>query len=254
MHQPGRLSPSAAIRSHHGNHRLGRCIQRHRAVSVAPDGMTPSEQPETDGCAIQPRVEGPGLRRDCDQAPGVLYRADVNSTEHDRADGPDDPVDRHPDPAFRTTLSYIDLSRRYYAAHGYDVPYRWATNFDAPFTELTTSTSNANVAVVTTSFPVVDGKRGANTVYAAPSHPRPTEMFTADRSWHKEATHTEDVESFLPLRALSDAAADGRIGKVNHRFFGVPTRYSQRLAMADAEQIGIWCREDDVDLVLLVPL
>lgn len=180
----------------------------------------------------------------------------MSSIEHNGATTLGGPGQQNhdPDPAFRTALSYIDLSRRYYAAHGYDTPYRWATNFDAPFTAPTTPTARANVALVTTSFPVADGKRGRKSVYAAPSDPPPAEMFTADLSWHKEATHTNDVESFLPLRALSNAGAEGRIGNANHRFFGVPTRYSQRLTMADAEQIGIWCQEDDVDLVLLIPL
>ena len=180
----------------------------------------------------------------------------MNSCQYDRATtlGGSEPQNHEPDPAFRLSLSYIDLSRRYYAAHGYDNPYRWATNFDAPFAAPTVPTAQANVALITTSFPVVSGERAPKSVYAAPSNPPPIEMFTADLSWHKAATHTDDVESFLPLRALSDAGVDGRIGNANHRFFGVPTRYSQRVTITDAEQIGIWCQEDDVDLVLLIPL
>ncbi len=181
----------------------------------------------------------------------------MNSTEGDGGRKTDDEpgsAEHRPDPAFRTALSYIDLSRRYYDAHGFDVPYRWATNFDAPFTAPTKPPNKANVALVTTSFPVVDGKRSPKSVYAAPSRPPPVEMFTADLSWHKAATHTDDVESFLPLQALSEAADEGRVGRANRRFFGVPTRYSQRLTSADAEQIGRWCRRDAVDLVLLIPL
>lgn len=181
----------------------------------------------------------------------------MTSTGHNEvADGPGgtDTAHHQPDPAYRTTLSYVDLSRRFYAAQGYEVPYRWATNFDAPFTVPTVPPAEANVALVTTSFPVADGEQPPKSVYAAPTQPSPAAMYTADVFWHKTATHTDDVESFLPLGALAAASADGTIGRVNERFYGVPTSYSQRRTVADAKQIEVWCREDKVDLVLLVPI
>jgi D-proline reductase (dithiol) PrdB len=79
-------------------------------------------------------------------------------------------------------------------------------------------------------------------------------MFTNDLSWDKQATHTDDSESFLPLQALQQLADNGTIGSLNHRFFGVPTEYSQRKTGLDADQIGEWCAEDGVDIALLVPL
>ena len=150
----------------------------------------------------------------------------------------------------RRALSYIDASRNFYAAHGYDQPYQWAVHDDAPFQPLRTPLSEANVAVVTTAFP--HGETRPKKVMSAPSEPTPDSLFTADLSWHKEATHTDDVGSFLPLDALRRAG--DRIGRVNDRFFCVPTEYSQRSTRADAEQVAAWCAEDDVDLVLLVPL
>lgn len=36
----------------------------------------------------------------------------------------------------RSFLSYIDLSREYYAAQGYTKPYVWSYHQDAPFTKL----------------------------------------------------------------------------------------------------------------------
>ena len=36
---------------------------------------------------------------------------------------------------YRSFLSYIDLSREYYAAHGYSKPYKWISNQNAPFTD-----------------------------------------------------------------------------------------------------------------------
>ena len=50
-------------------------------------------------------------------------------------------------------------------------------------------------------------------------------------------------------------AAQGRIGSVAPRFHGVPTDYSQRRTIEqDAPQILERCREDGVDVALLVPL
>lgn len=159
----------------------------------------------------------------------------------------------------RSYVSYIDKSRVYYEAHGYEQPYRWAAFDSVPFTPLTTPLAEANVAVVTTSFlHHHDSQFGApatsKQVYAHPVDEAPDRMFTDDLSWDKGATHTNDTESFLPLRSLRALADDGRIGSLNHRFFGVPTEYSQRRTGLDAEQVGEWCAEDGVDLAVLVPL
>ncbi|BAN01574.1 glycine/sarcosine/betaine reductase selenoprotein B family protein [Ilumatobacter coccineus] len=159
----------------------------------------------------------------------------------------------------RSFVSYIDKSREYYAAHGYEQPYRWAAFDEVPFAPLTRPLAESNVAVVTTSFlhhhdshfgaPATDKQ-----VYSYPVADVPDRMFTDDLSWDKGETHTNDTESFLPLRTLQRLADDGRIGRVNDRFFGVPTEYSQRKTGLDAEQIGEWCADDGVDVALLVPL
>ena len=159
----------------------------------------------------------------------------------------------------RSFVSYIDKSREYYAAQGYEQPYRWAAFDDTPFAALTTPLAASNVAVVTTSFlhfhesfggaPATDKQ-----VYAHPVAEAPDRMFTDDLSWDKGATHTNDTESFLPLAGLAAFAAHGRIGSVNDRFFGVPTEYSQRKTGLDAEQVLAWCHDDGVDAAVLVPL
>lgn len=156
-------------------------------------------------------------------------------------------------------VRYIDKSRVFYAAHGYDKPYRWATNDDAPFTEPAAPMAQATIGIVTTSFlhqeDLPDDQAGRpKQVYAAPIEPAPNRMFTADLSWDKQATHTDDVESFLPIARLRELASAGRIGGIAPRFYGVPTEYSQRKTASDATKIEQWCREDGVDAVLLIPL
>ncbi len=152
--------------------------------------------------------------------------------------------------AHRRALSYIDASREFYAAHGYEQPYQWAVHDDAPFQPLSKPLDGANVAIVTTSFP--HGETRPKRVMSVPTSPTPDALFTADLSWHKEATHTEDVGSFLPIEALRRVG--DRIGSINDRFFCVPTEYSQRATRQDAAQILEWCQQDEVDVVLLVPL
>lgn len=160
----------------------------------------------------------------------------------------------------RNFVSYIDKSREFYRAHGYEKPYLWATSDESPFTGLDKPLSQSRVAVVTTTFLRQDDRPAGSPpplpkrVYAHPSDQVPDGMFTDDLSWHKTATHTDDVESFLPMTRLREFAEQGVIGSVAPRFFGVPTEYSQRKTRADAEQIAEWCREDEVDAVILVPL
>lgn len=170
----------------------------------------------------------------------------------------------HLDPAHRRYVSYIDKSREYYQAQGYQRAYRWAANVTAPFTPPTKPLSACTVGVVTTTShhlddgddhsPSSSGPAPAKTTFAVPSDPPPSRMFTGDLFWHKEATTTDDVESFLPLRHLAALADAGRIAAVSDRYYGVPTEYSQRRTAADQEQIATWCAEDGVDVVLLIPL
>lgn len=169
-----------------------------------------------------------------------------------------------PPGSHRKFVSYIDKSRELYEAYGYEQAYRWATNDTAPFTELAKPLAECRVALVTTAYPVRgDGSQdqgdGPDLVltkepYHQPIEPAPTEMFTDDLSWDKEATHTNDTETFLPIARLTELREAGLIGSVAPRFFGVPTEYSQRRTRADAETVEQWCREDDVDVVLAVPL
>lgn len=87
------------------------------------------------------------------------------------------------------------------------------------------------------------------------ANPAPKRMFTADLFWDKVATHTDDLDSFLPLNRLIEYAAGGRIGSASPRFYGVPTDYSQgKTLLSDAPKILEWCREDHVDAMLLSAL
>jgi len=161
----------------------------------------------------------------------------------------------------RTVVSYIDRTREYYAAQGYERPYRWARHDDAPFTRLPRPLSECRVTVVTTASPWRDQQardgvlRGDKAVWSGRTDEPPERLYTHDLAWDKAATHTDDVESFLPLRHLAEFADAGRIGSLAARFHGVPTDYSQRNTCdTDAPEILRRCREDGAEAALLVPL
>lgn len=165
------------------------------------------------------------------------------------------------DPAYRVFVSYIDKSRDFYAAQGYDRPYRWARSEDAPFTPLAKPLSDSRIALVTTTTLLEEADdpdpddRPPKRTYAAPLDPLPARLYTMDLSWHKEATHTGDLGSYFPAHRLQEAVEAGRIGSLSPRFYGLPTEYSQRRTNeVDAPQLLDYLREDAVDLAMLVPL
>jgi len=163
----------------------------------------------------------------------------------------------------RSFVSYIDRTREYYAAQGYAKAYAWSRHDDVPFAPLPKPLSQCRIGLVTTAGkPQVDIKLDSlglglslRELYVQPTTPPPATLYTQDLGWDKEATHTEDVDSFLPINRLLEYAADGRVGSVSPRFYGVPTDYSQNRALRRyAPQVLQWCREDSVDAVLLPAL
>ncbi len=130
-----------------------------------------------------------------------------------------------------------------------------------PFARLAKPLSECRVALVTTASvhrgqsPKDGVLRGGKQVWSGPADAPPKRLYTDDVAWDKEATHTDDVDSFLPIHPLEALASGGRIGGLAPRFHGVPTDYSQRRTVEqDAPEILSRCREDGVDVALLVPL
>ena len=159
----------------------------------------------------------------------------------------------------RTFTSYIDRTRHYYAAQGYEQPYQWARNDEVPFAKLSKPLSGSRLTLITTSGPwsVQDKEvlRGKREVWSGSTSEPPEKLFTDHLSWDKENTHTEDVGSFLPITRIREYVEQGRLGSIAPRYHGVPTDYSQQATREkDAPQILERCLEDGVDIALLVPL
>ena len=162
-------------------------------------------------------------------------------------------------------IPYMQRTRDYYIAIGYDTPYRWAHYVDAPFTRLKKPLAQSRVALITTAAPYQPdkGDQGPGAAYngsakyytvfqgdTAQSHDTRISHIGYDRK-HTTAT---DSGTWFPLPALHALAASGRIGNVAPRFFGAPTNRSHRVTIeTDAPEILRYCLEDRVDVAVLVP-
>lgn len=162
-------------------------------------------------------------------------------------------------------IRYIDRSRSYYLTLGYNNPYRWAHNQEAPFTPLRKPLSESRVAILTTGalYDPANGNQGPwapynagakfTRTYAAPIDPVP-DVRISHVGYDRKHTSAEDMGTYFPLAALQRAAKAGRFGELNARFFGVPTLRSQRLTTErDAPDALALLREDRVDAAILVP-
>lgn len=158
------------------------------------------------------------------------------------------------DHTHRRYVSYIDKSREYYLSKGYGNPYRWASHEETPFTTLAKSLSQVRLGLVTTAALNEEDSK-SRPLYAARTHPAPKSLYTYHMSWHKTATHTNDLDSFFPINRVNNYIQEGRIGSLSPRFYGLPTKYSQsQTRTVHAPAILDFCREDGVDAVLLSAL
>ena len=157
------------------------------------------------------------------------------------------------DHTHRRFVSYIDKSREFYLNKGFGNPYRWASNADAPFAALTKPLSESRVGLVTTA--ARDEEMGRNRRVFSGISAETNALHTHHLSWHKVATHTDDLSTYLPIRQLAAQVKVGRIASQSPRFYGIPTRFSQRQSSTEhAPMILDMCREDAVDVALLVAL
>ena len=161
-------------------------------------------------------------------------------------------------------IEYIARTRAYYEALGYPA-YRWAQNDDVPFTRLAKPLAAARLALITTAAPFdpARGDQGPDapynagakfyTVYERPRQP-PPDLRISHVAYDRTHTRAADPNTWLPLRALEHALAEGRIGALADRVIGMPTDRSQAKTLArDAPAVLRACNAQRVDAALLVP-
>ena len=152
-------------------------------------------------------------------------------------------------------VPYMQRTRDFYRAQGYDKDYVWPYHAETPFTPLPKPLRECRLGLVTTAMPDTVEGRAKRQVFASMSTPTPQSMYTDELSWAKTVTHTRDVASFLPLDHLRNIARSGIFESLSGRFYSVPTEYSKRQTTEqDAPAILELCRQDQIDVAMLVPL
>ena len=162
-------------------------------------------------------------------------------------------------------VRYIDRTRAYYLALGYDAPYVWAENSDIPFTPLQKPLAETKVALVTTAalFDSEKGDQGPSaaynggakffTPYQAPVE-NPPKTGISHIAYDRKHTAATDERAWLPLNTLKQAAVDGVIGDVAKHFHGLPTNRSQRTTIEeDAVLLLAALKQDQAEVAILVP-
>jgi hypothetical protein len=163
-----------------------------------------------------------------------------------------------------TPIPYMQRTRDYYLALGFGA-YRWAHYAEVPFTPLRMEVDRARVGLITTAAPFQPeaGDQGPGAPYNAGAkfyqvYSIPTESVPDLRISHVgyDRLHTSaaDINTYLPLARLKEAAAAGRLGSLGPRVHGAPTNRSHRTTMeTDAGELLRRCREDALDAAVLVP-
>ncbi len=164
-------------------------------------------------------------------------------------------------------IAYIERTRAWYAALGFETPYKWADNRaePIPLSRLSSQLNDATVSIVTTAtiFDPGKGDQGPGAAYNGAAkffevYRRKAETSADTRISHiaydREHTTAEDQRTWFPLEALLAASNDGRIHSVGSHFYGVPTNRSQRITSeTDAPKLLAMLQEDGVDAAILVP-
>ena len=162
-------------------------------------------------------------------------------------------------------LAYIERIRDYYQILGYGAPYEWASHDDVPFAPLQKPLSEARIAIITTAAPFqpdkgdqgpgapYNGESKFFQAYATAIDPFP-DVRIAHIAIDRAHTTASDIASYFPLTAMMKLANAGYIGSISLRFYGLPTNRSQRTTRdIDSPALLAFCREDNVDAVVLVP-
>jgi D-proline reductase (dithiol) PrdB len=162
-------------------------------------------------------------------------------------------------------IGYMQRTRDYYLALGYDNPYRWAHFVDVPFTPLRKPLAASRLALISTAAPYQPGvgDQGPEAAYNAAAKFYQVYSSTVDTipdvrishlGYDRAHTTAADMHTYFPLARLQEAVAAGRLGALAQRFHGAPTNRSQRVTMEqDCPEILRRCQEDEADVALLVP-
>jgi len=165
---------------------------------------------------------------------------------------------------YDVAVPYMQRTRTYYQALGYERPYRWAQHVDVPFERLGKALADCRVGLLTTAAPYQADKGDQGPwseynsaakfyrIYTLPVAPLP-DLRISHVGIDRQHTSQEDNRSWLPVAQLQRLQGEGRIGQLNERLFGVPTNRSHKATVEqDCPEMLALLRDDQVDVAVLV--
>jgi hypothetical protein len=152
-------------------------------------------------------------------------------------------------------VDYMERTRLFYRAQGFERDYVWAHFDDTPFHAPGKPLQECRVTVVTTGVTYPEVPKPIRKAESIAFNELPEHLDTSELAWDKESTHTKDRQSYFPYEVLMQMTREGTIGSLAPRYHFVPTQYSHRATIdEDAPAIVDACIEDEVDIALLIPL
>lgn len=168
-------------------------------------------------------------------------------------------------PDLDAPIPYMQRTREYYRALGYETPYRWAHYNDAPFQPLKKPLAQSRVTIVTTAAPYdpAKGDQGPGAKYNGSAKffrvydgdtSKEHDLRISHIAYDRIHTSAEDSNTWFPLPQLLRFAKEGLVGEVASRFFGAPTNRGHRVTIeTDAPEILDRCKAANADAAILVP-
>ena len=167
-------------------------------------------------------------------------------------------------------VNYIEKTQQYYIRKGYDNVYQYAHNEDGPFTPLKKPVNESRLMMISSAGmefipedgPAPEPYKGINIgekdnveVFPIPSD-FPKEKLAYITGAHNRAeSGMPDIDAFFPVTRLRELQAAGAIGSLAQNFLRIRPCYStSKTLKLDAPEVLRQCREDKVDVALLVPV
>ncbi|MEL7543909.1 MAG: glycine/sarcosine/betaine reductase selenoprotein B family protein [Pseudomonadota bacterium] len=162
-------------------------------------------------------------------------------------------------------VAYIQRTRAYYEALGFERAYEWAHFADVPFAPLRKPLAETTVAIVTTAAPYQPdaGPQGPGapynarakffSVYERPVAPSP-DLRNAHVGIDRDNITVHDMQSYVPINALAALATRGVIGSLAPTLYGLPTNRSKRVTLdVNCPDLTERCVAANIDAAILVP-
>ena len=167
-------------------------------------------------------------------------------------------------------VAYIEKTQQYYHRKGFSNAYRYAHFEEGPFTPLKKPVAESRLMMISSAgFEIVPddgpepepfkginiGEKDRVEVFPIPSDSSKEKLKYMTGAHNRAESHMQDVDAFFPVTRLRELQAEGLIGSLAENYLRIRPCYSTTKTLKlDAPEALRRCREDKVDVALLVPI